>query len=45
MVETAFGVGLIIGPTVGGLLYQPAGYLTPFAVLGSILVISALLTR
>jgi len=43
-VETAFGVGLILGPTVGGLMYQIGGYLLPFAVLGTILVLSAFST-
>ncbi|KAJ8956809.1 hypothetical protein NQ318_014223 [Aromia moschata] len=42
--ETFFGLGLIIGPTVGGALYQVGGYTLPFAVMGSCLFMSAVLT-
>ncbi|KAK3923553.1 MFS-type transporter SLC18B1 [Frankliniella fusca] len=42
--ETFFGLGLIVGPTVGGALYQVGGYTTPFAVLGSALFLSAIMT-
>ncbi|KAL0281503.1 UNVERIFIED_CONTAM: hypothetical protein PYX00_002475 [Menopon gallinae] len=42
--ETFFGLGLIVGPTVGGALYQIGGYVTPFAVLGSVLFLSAIMT-
>ncbi|EEB18798.1 Chromaffin granule amine transporter, putative [Pediculus humanus corporis] len=42
--ETFFGLGLIVGPTVGGALYQIGGYTTPFAVLGSCLFLSAIMT-
>ncbi|XP_049949400.1 MFS-type transporter SLC18B1-like [Schistocerca serialis cubense] len=42
--ETFFGLGLIVGPTVGGALYQLGGYTTPFAVLGSALFMSAVMT-
>lgn len=42
--ETFFGFGLIVGPTVGGALYQVGGYTTPFAVMGSALFLSAILT-
>ncbi|KAK6644831.1 hypothetical protein RUM43_001104 [Polyplax serrata] len=42
--ETFFGLGLIVGPTVGGALYQIGGYITPFAVLGSVLFMSAIMT-
>ncbi|KAE8739867.1 hypothetical protein FOCC_FOCC014624 [Frankliniella occidentalis] len=42
--ETFFGLGLIVGPTVGGALYQVGGYMTPFAVLGSALFLSAIMT-
>ena len=41
--ETFVGVGLIIGPTVGGALYEIGGYVTPFLVLGLCLVISSIL--
>lgn len=42
--ETFFGFGLIVGPTVGGMLYQVGGYSMPFAVMGSALFLSAILT-
>ncbi|XP_071440047.1 MFS-type transporter SLC18B1-like [Hetaerina americana] len=42
--ETFFGLGLIVGPTVGGALYEIGGYTTPFAVLGSALFSSAIMT-
>ncbi|KAK9718520.1 Major Facilitator Superfamily [Popillia japonica] len=42
--ETFFGLGLIVGPTVGGALYQMGGYTTPFAVLGTALFCAAILT-
>ncbi|XP_012219414.1 MFS-type transporter SLC18B1-like [Linepithema humile] len=42
--ETFFGLGLIVGPTVGGALYQVGGYTTPFAVLGSALFLAAVST-
>ncbi|XP_073985292.1 MFS-type transporter SLC18B1-like [Rhodnius prolixus] len=42
--ETFFGLGLIVGPTVGGALYEIGGYTTPFLVLGSVLFLSAIMT-
>ncbi|XP_015365158.1 PREDICTED: MFS-type transporter SLC18B1-like [Diuraphis noxia] len=42
--ETFFGLGLIVGPTVGGALYQVGGFVTPFLVLGSTLFLSAVMT-
>ncbi|BES97650.1 transporter [Nesidiocoris tenuis] len=42
--ETFFGLGLIVGPTVGGALYEMGGYTTPFVVLGSALFLSAIMT-
>lgn len=42
--ETFFGLGLIVGPMVGGALYSVGGYFLPFVVLGSVLFITALLT-
>ena len=44
VVEMAFGVGMIIGPTVGGALYQIGGYTLPFGTLGGILIIQALIS-
>ncbi|XP_011498704.1 PREDICTED: MFS-type transporter SLC18B1-like [Ceratosolen solmsi marchali] len=42
--ETFFGLGLIVGPTVGGALFQLGGYTTPFAVLGFALFLAAVVT-
>jgi len=42
--ETFFGLGLIVGPTLGGLLYQYGGYMAPFTVLGTLLFAASLLT-
>ncbi|KAF5270493.1 hypothetical protein FQA39_LY08371 [Lamprigera yunnana] len=42
--ETFFGFGLIVGPTVGGILFQAGGYMMPFAVMGAALFLSAILT-
>nr|CAH7734219.1 unnamed protein product [Callosobruchus chinensis] len=42
--ETFFGLGLIVGPTVGGALFQVGGYSLPFAVMGSALFMSAVIT-
>ncbi len=44
VLETFFGLGLIIGPTVGGALYQVSGYIAPFALLGGFLVIASIAT-
>ncbi|XP_054157220.1 MFS-type transporter SLC18B1-like [Oppia nitens] len=37
--QTFFGLGLILGPTLGGALYQLGGYMLPFIVLGSFLLL------
>ncbi|VVC34299.1 Major facilitator superfamily,Major facilitator superfamily domain [Cinara cedri] len=42
--ETFFGLGLIVGPTIGGALYSVGGFITPFMVLGSTLFLSAIMT-
>ncbi|KAG7163415.1 MFS-type transporter SLC18B1-like [Homarus americanus] len=42
--ETFFGVGLIVGPTVGGALYELGGYTLPFVSLGVVLLLAAILT-
>ncbi|XP_057671964.1 MFS-type transporter SLC18B1-like [Diorhabda carinulata] len=42
--ETFFGLGLIVGPTVGGALYQAGGYTLPFAVMGSSLCLASFFT-
>ncbi|CAL4156364.1 unnamed protein product, partial [Meganyctiphanes norvegica] len=36
---TCFGLGLIIGPLVGGALYEVGGFLLPFIVVGCILML------
>ncbi|XP_076336017.1 MFS-type transporter SLC18B1-like isoform X2 [Tachypleus tridentatus] len=41
--EMMFGVGMVIGPTVGGGLYQVGGYILPFLVLGLLLLFSSLM--
>ena len=35
---------MILGPTVGGILYEAGGYTLPFAILGSILLLMALIS-
>lgn len=42
--ETFFGLGLIVGPMVGGGLYSVGGYYLPFVVLGGALFVTAILT-
>lgn len=42
--ETFFGLGLIVGPMIGGALYSIGGYYLPFVVLGSALFTTAILT-
>ncbi|CAG7821702.1 unnamed protein product, partial [Allacma fusca] len=42
--ETFFGLGLIVGPTVGGALYQKGGFTLPFVVMGGLLLVVAVLT-
>ena len=36
--EAAFGVGLIVGPTLGGALYELGGFAYPFIALGTFLL-------
>lgn len=43
--ETCFGIGLIVGPTLGGGLYEVGGYSLPFLSLGGLLVAAAFSTR
>lgn len=42
--ETFFGLGLIVGPTVGGALYELGGYTLPFAAMGGVLLVAATIT-
>ncbi|KAK8750477.1 hypothetical protein OTU49_014848 [Cherax quadricarinatus] len=42
--ETCFGLGMIVGPTLGGALFELGGYTLPFVTLGSMLLVAASLT-
>lgn len=42
--ETCFGLGLIVGPTLGGALFELGGYTLPFVTLGGMLLGAASLT-
>ncbi|XP_033750487.1 MFS-type transporter SLC18B1-like isoform X2 [Pecten maximus] len=42
--ETFSGVGLMVGPTIGSLLYEAGGYGLPFFTMGSILIVCALIS-
>lgn len=37
--EAAFGLGMIVGPTLGGAIYELGGFTFPFAVLGAFLMV------
>ena len=43
MIELFFGLGEIVGPVVGGALYEIGGFTLPFAVMGGTLFLSSLL--
>lgn len=43
LLETMTGVGISLGPALGGVLYNAGGYGTPFYVLGSILITMAII--
>ncbi|CAG7822490.1 unnamed protein product [Allacma fusca] len=44
ILEVCSGVGLIIGPTVGGVLYELGGFLLPFLSMGTLLLVMAVFT-
>ncbi|CAG2172886.1 unnamed protein product [Oppiella nova] len=44
LLETCFGLGLILGPTLGGAFYQLGGFLMPFVILGSFLLLGGVFT-
>lgn len=44
VMETMFGFGLMIGPFLGGLLYEIGGFYFPFVICGSQLVLCAFLS-
>ena len=37
ILETFFGLGMILGPFIGGLLYEIGGFILPFVILGGFL--------
>ena len=41
--ETCYGLGTMLGPAMGGLLYDAGGFVAPFAVTGGLTVTAALL--
>ena len=41
--ETFFGVGLIVGPTIGGALFEVGGFTLPFVVMGCVLLATSVL--
>jgi len=45
LTETACGVGLAMGPAIGGLIYSQSGYGAPFYIFGSIVLICFPLSR
>ncbi|XP_053200645.1 MFS-type transporter SLC18B1-like [Panonychus citri] len=45
LLEVAFASGSTFGPTIGGLLYEYGGYLLPFMVLGSTLLIATVINH
>ena len=42
--ETAYGIGMIVGPAFGGLLYFFYGYSWPFLVMGTLRAANAILS-
>ena len=38
ILETFFGIGMIVGPTVGGALYEAGGFTLPFVSLGKMMI-------
>ncbi|XP_060072215.1 MFS-type transporter SLC18B1-like [Ylistrum balloti] len=44
LLETFSGIGLMVGPTIGSLLYEAGGYGLPFFTMGSILVVCAIIS-
>ena len=44
VMETMFGLGMMIGPFIGGLLYEVDGFYFPFVIYGGSLLICALIS-
>jgi len=42
ILETFFGLGMILGPFIGGLLYEIGGFILPFVILGGCLIAATL---
>ena len=42
--ETIFGLGMMLGPFFGGLLYEVGGFYFPFAICGGSLMICAIIS-
>jgi len=42
LIELFFGIGEIVGPVLGGALYEIGGFTLPFAIMGSILFASSI---
>lgn len=40
LLETATGLGMMVGPAFGGILYQFGGFTVPFVVLGSLMIVT-----
>ncbi|XP_074656509.1 MFS-type transporter SLC18B1-like isoform X2 [Tubulanus polymorphus] len=43
--ETCVGIGLMVGPTVGGLFYGLGGFYLPFAVIGGFMILVVILNH
>ncbi len=44
MAEATSGIGLMIGPVLGGFIFEACGYFWTFTIFGIILGLSALIT-
>lgn len=44
LIQTFFGIGILIGPSLGGALYELGGYMTPFVCMGAFLFTTAVIT-
>ena len=42
ILETFFGLGMILGPFIGGLLYEIGGFILPFVIMGGMLIAATL---
>ena len=43
LAETCYGIGLMVGPAVGGWLHQLGGYIIPFIMEGSVALLQTFL--